>query len=168
MKPPVTETASNAQPAARALSHAPARPSPLAKSVTPPEDSPSPTTEVSQPLLSERPHPPRSDTDASKASSSTAPSSWRIPTAFEVPRLNHKSSTASTESMYSTQSGEERQIRVPPSLIMAALHHPDPSQPLIPEYTPAQRLSVAENEEPNRLSHVSANSSSSREVGIAR
>jgi len=163
-----TDTVLSVPPPARPLSYAPARPSPLAKSVTPPDELPSPSAEPSAPLLSERPNPSRNDTDASKASTLTAPSSWRTPAALEPPRLSHKSSNASSVSMYSTQSGEERQIRAPPSLIMAALNHPDPSQPLIPEYTPAQRLSTTESEEPNRLSHVSATSTSSREVGIAR
>lgn len=155
-------------PPIRAYTHAPARPSPLAKSVTPPDDSSSSSTEASVPPLPERPSPTRSNTDASKATTTTAPSSWRGPAMLEPPHLHHKSSNASSVSMYSTQSGEERQIRAPPSLIMAALSQPDPSQPLIPEYTPAQRLSATEGDDTNRLSHVSATSTSSREVGIAR
>lgn len=59
--------------------------------------------------------------------------------------------------MYSTQSGEERQQLVPPSLIMAALNRPDPQKPLV------SRLSTApsafdEYSEQNRLSHISAGS----------
>ena len=78
---------------------------------------------------------------------------------FEPPSLAHKSSTVSTASMYSTQSGEEHQMRVPPSLIMAALGRLDPRRPLSATYRRSGRHSAATtNEDLNRLSQVSAGS----------
>ena len=85
-----------------------------------------------------------------------------------VPHLNRMASDASTLSAYSTQSGEERQVRVPPSLIMAAFSRPAPDEPVIAEYTPATRLSAAEYEDQNRLSRASANSNASGGVGVAK
>lgn len=144
------------------LQNAPARPSPLARSLTPPEAaSPPPTspTEVSQPLLPPRP----AATDPAARQSTTQN--------LVAPQLNHKSSTASSVSVYSTQSGEERIMRVPPSLIMAAFSRPDAAHPVIAEYTPALRLSAAEYDEQNRLSRASQGSASSQAeggVGYAR
>ncbi|KAF5387008.1 hypothetical protein D9615_001753 [Tricholomella constricta] len=39
----------------------------------------------------------------------------------EPPKMTHKASTVSSSSMYSTASGEEHQVRVPPNLILAAM-----------------------------------------------
>lgn len=110
-----------------------------------------------------RPLAKRSETEASTSTTATR----RTGNTLDVPRLNHKSSNASSISMYSTQSGEERQMRVPPSLIMAALSPPDPSRPIIAEYTPVTRLSAAEYDERNRLSSVSS-SSQPDGVGFAK
>ena len=78
-------------------------------------------------------------------------------------------SNASSLSAYSTQSGEEHQVRVPPSLIMAAFAPPEPGQPVIAEYSPALRLSALEDDaEQNRLSRASANSTASGGIGYAK
>ena len=162
---------STSAPNVRWLHHAPARPSPLARTLSPPTPaSPlaSSPTEVSQPLLSPRTVTTRSDTDAS---SSTAATRRMTGPSLDVPMLNHKSSNASSVSVYSTQSGEERLMRVPPSLIMAAFSRPDPTQPVIAEYTPVTRLSTIDYDEPSRLSRISQTSSSSQTdgpIGYAR
>ena len=60
--------------------------------------------------------------------------------------------------MYSTQSGEERQQLVPPSLIMAALTRPDPRKPIVDRLSAAPGTFSGLLEEQNRLSHISAGS----------
>lgn len=142
-------------PAVRALNHAPARPSPLARTLTPPTraaSTPASPTEASQPLLT-RPLTLRKDT----ASTATSSTTKRMGSTLEPPKsLAHKNSNASSLSAYSTQSGEERQMRVPPSLIMAALGRPDPPRAMM--YSAPSRLSAADSDEPNRLSHISEGS----------
>ena len=64
----------------------------------------------------------------------------------------------SSLSAYSAQSGEERQMRVPSSLIMAALERLDPRRPLSTGYRRAARHSVAMSDDLNRLSQISAGS----------
>ena len=83
--------------------------------------------------------------------------------------LSYKSSTITCSSVYSTQSGEERQVRVPPSVILAALgpnmdrlssvvEHalapPGGSVEPISSFKPPGEV----GQEPNRLSHISAGS----------
>jgi len=83
--------------------------------------------------------------------------------------LSYKSSTITCSSVYSTQSGEERQVRVPPSVILAALGPNIDRLSSVDEHALAPpgagvepirrfRASAEVAQEPNRLSHISAGS----------
>lgn len=83
--------------------------------------------------------------------------------------LSYKSSTITCSSVYSTQSGEERQVRVPPSVILAALGPNMDRLSSVVEHTLAPPGGSVEpissfkppgevGQEPNRLSHISAGS----------
>ncbi|KAJ3554584.1 hypothetical protein NM688_g3033 [Phlebia brevispora] len=96
---------------------------------------------------------------------------------LQTPSLAHKSSTVSSISMYSTQSGEEHQMRVPSSLIMAALGRLDPRRPLSATYRRSARHSATTaSDDFNRLSQISAGSAylqlpndpSDVQVGLAK
>lgn len=131
----------------RGINHTPAKPSPLAHNAIPiPPEAP---PEETRPTL---PRTPSSQSDQL----TSLPFSQG---GHKGPPLVHKPSKASSLSMYSTQSGEERQHLVPPSLIMAAFRRPDPRRPLV------DRLSAAPSAyegsvfmEQNRLSNISAGS----------
>lgn len=80
---------------------------------------------------------------------------------LRAPPLVHKGSKASSLSMYSTQSGEEHQQLVPPSLIMAAFRRPDPRRSYYAERLSAAPSAYSLDEgytERNRLSNISSGS----------
>ena len=144
-------------PAAKTLglrphnNHVPLRSSPLVRTIVPSE--PSTPSEASRTSLPRTPS-SRSDQHILPAS---APKGG-----LQVPRLAHKVSTTSSASVYSTQSGEERQTVVPPSLIMAAFTPPSASRPLVDRRSvsraPSAYHGTVTEEEQNRLSHISAGS----------
>ncbi|PSR75129.1 hypothetical protein PHLCEN_2v9314 [Hermanssonia centrifuga] len=120
-------------------------PSPLSQRGSPPEEM-----RLPRPLARERAVP--SDPAATNRRSTIM--------SLEAPSLVHKSSNVSSASIYSTQSGEERQVRAPPSLIMAAFGRLDPRRPLSANYRPGSGLrhSVNMYDDYNRLSQISAGS----------
>lgn len=132
----------------RARTHAPVRSSPLVHSLTPPETEES-TTTASEESRSPLPRTPSSRSDYLASTTKRG--------LLDIPKLVHKNSEASSLSMYSTQSGEEHQQLVPPSLIMAALNRPDPQRPLVNRQSLVPSA-VDEYSELNRLSHISAGS----------
>lgn len=142
----VSEAPAAKQIGLRVHNHVPVRSSPLAHTTIPPE--PSTPSDESRPSL------PR--TPSARSEQQLAVSSRRG--GLEVPKLAHKSSTTSSVSVYSTQSGEERAALVPPSLIMAALSRPDPRKPLVDRVSTPPSAYVGEEDEVNRLSHISEGS----------
>ncbi|KIJ69550.1 hypothetical protein HYDPIDRAFT_106199 [Hydnomerulius pinastri MD-312] len=73
------------------------------------------TTSIPRPISIRPPRPP-------KNSAREMHGIVKVPSANRLSRgLSYKASTISSVSMYSTQSGEEHQVRVPPAVILAAL-----------------------------------------------
>ncbi|KAI0340145.1 hypothetical protein BDW22DRAFT_1431181 [Trametopsis cervina] len=140
------------RPISRIFAHAPARPSPLAKSATAPPVPPPRARHAVPPPAARRTPSPESDDQPTELPSQIA--------GLKVPPLVHKTSKASSMSVYSTQSGEEHQQLVPPSLIMAAFRRPDPRRPLVDRRSAApSAYSFDEADtEHNRLSNISAGS----------
>lgn len=85
----------------------------------------------------------------------------------DIPRLAHQSSTMSSESMYSTQSGEERQRRVRSSLIMAALGHSEGRRSWFSNYfaLPTPETGEGNQARISQVSSVSAYSQPDSQVG---
>ncbi|KAI0086677.1 hypothetical protein BDY19DRAFT_995685 [Irpex rosettiformis] len=138
------------------LLHAPVKSSPLARrdSSPPLPEEPKVVTDVSA-ATPRTPSPEYSETDQ--------PTDLPTQTGgLRVPQLAHKTSKASSLSMYSTQSGEEHQQLVPPSLIMAAFRRPDPRRPLVDSMRHSSAPSAFSFDESfserNRLSNISSGS----------
>ncbi len=139
------------------LLHTPVKSSPLARRNATPPPPEEPKVAVDEPATAPRvtPSPEYSDTDQ--------PTDLPSQTGgLRAPPLAHKASKASSLSMYSTQSGEEHQQLVPPSLIMAAFRRPDPRRPLVDSmrhsFAPSAFSFDEAVSERNRLSNISAGS----------
>ncbi|KAI6038956.1 hypothetical protein EDC04DRAFT_1813206 [Pisolithus marmoratus] len=128
-----------------------------------------------QPRLSNQDPPPSKSCHRDQSEMQLALES-RAPSAFHPHRgLSYKASTITSSSVYSTQSGEEHQVRVPPSVVVAALgpyldqgfSADDQGLALLPRAARRTSQLVAISKTPdeagaslqmNRLSHLSAES----------
>ncbi|GBE82568.1 predicted protein [Sparassis crispa] len=138
----------------RASGPRPIRPSPLSQSIS---KSPTPSTPSSS-----SPIPPSPSRTAKAAKRELAePDSPSVRPFLSRPLMAQRPSTMTSDSVYSTESGEEHQNRVSASLIMAALEHLDIRRS-IANYLP---LGSGRNNgmAHSRLSHMSTGSADEQE-----
>ncbi|TCD60268.1 hypothetical protein EIP91_010447 [Steccherinum ochraceum] len=128
---------------------------PLLEDRVPPSPGPQPLT-----YIPHRRSPLISSTQLAKATAPSIPPRLPLrasPAIVSDLQSAHRGSLVSTPSIYSTQSGEDRQMEVPPSLLAAALGYLDTRRPPSAVHlAPAMAHNVSDG--PSRLSQVSSGS----------